>query len=327
MSIKDRLAKKTEGLLPPESKAEKGAITGPALRTGPGQMLMVNALTKENKNRIAQLEEKVKEFDGALPARRIDPNKIFPSKWANRIEKNFSTSEYERLKLEIAGSGGNVQPIKVRRLDSDEDRYEIVFGHRRHRACLELGLPVLAIIEDLDDQELFKAMDRENRERLNLAPWEQGRMYRNALNEGLFRSISELAREVGMDKGNLSKALALADLPQEIIDAFPSPLDLQFNWAPMLKLALEKDRENVVFRAQQLRSDRSLGLSAKEVLKTLIGKSKAAARILDLTVGGAVVGKIVIDSKAITVEFTDKALLESQVDELKLLLERFLGKT
>jgi hypothetical protein len=31
-------------------------------------------------------------------------------------------------------------------LAGDATRYEIVFGHRRHRACLELGLPVLAVL-------------------------------------------------------------------------------------------------------------------------------------------------------------------------------------
>ena len=34
--------------------------------------------------------------------------------------------------------------------------YEIVFGHRRHCACMELGLPVLALVENLTEQEWFE---------------------------------------------------------------------------------------------------------------------------------------------------------------------------
>ena len=60
MSIKDRLSKKTEGLFVP-SKTE-GAAPG-ALRTGPGQMLMVNSLMKESNEKVALLEARLKQFE------------------------------------------------------------------------------------------------------------------------------------------------------------------------------------------------------------------------------------------------------------------------
>ncbi|MFD2274834.1 ParB N-terminal domain-containing protein [Undibacterium arcticum] len=82
-------------------------------------------------------------------------------KWANRISDSFTSADFLALKEEITQAGGNVQPIKVRPLVGVADRYEIVFGHRRHRACLEAGLPVLCLIEAVSDQELFKEMDRE----------------------------------------------------------------------------------------------------------------------------------------------------------------------
>jgi transposase-like protein len=42
----------------------------------------------------------------------------------------------------------------------------LIFGHRRHRACQDLKLPVLAAIwtEPLSDAALFAFMERENRE-------------------------------------------------------------------------------------------------------------------------------------------------------------------
>ena len=110
----------------------------------------------------------------------LDPRSIRRSHWANRIEAEFSTPEFALLKDEIASAGGNVQPIKVRRIageglvfDGQTPIYEIAFGHRRHRACLELGLAVQAVVVDrMDDRTLFEAMDRENRGRKNLSAWE-----------------------------------------------------------------------------------------------------------------------------------------------------------
>lgn len=327
MSIKDRLAQKTAGLTVPEAKnqSKPGSAGVSPLRTSPGQMLMVNALTKENNQRIAQLEEQLKEYEGALPAKLIAPQKIRPSKWANRLEESFNTAAFAELKKEIAEAGVNVQPIKVRPAKGNIDEYEVVFGHRRHRACLEVGVDVFALIEDVEDAELFKAMDRENRQRQNLSPWEQGRMYRTALNEGLFGSIGELAREVGIDKGNLSKALALADLPDEIVGAFPSPLELQFRWAKLLNDALQQDPDGVLARARDIGNEKHSRYTSKEVLEVLTGVMSPAVTEQPIMVAGRTVGKVVSGPKGISVEFTRGVLRQEQINELPQLLEKFLG--
>ena len=144
--------------------------------------------------------------------------------------------------------------------------YEIVYGHRRHRACLELGLPVQAISEAVSDGELFSAMDRENRQRKDLSPWEQGQMYRRALDEGLYPSLRRLAEAIGADPGNVSKALTLARLPDAVIEAFPSPLQIQTNWGPALSAAVQKDPEGTMARA---RAAAARKLSARQVLEAL----------------------------------------------------------
>ena len=64
-------------------------------------------------------------------------------------------------------------------------------------------------------------MERENRERQDLSPWEQGMMYRRALDLGLFTSNRALATALGIDHSNVGKSLALARLPDEVVAAFP----------------------------------------------------------------------------------------------------------
>ncbi|RJF95294.1 ParB/RepB/Spo0J family partition protein [Noviherbaspirillum saxi] len=313
MSIKDRLAKKTEGLLVP-GKADSGSATAP-LRTGPGQMLMVNSLMKESNEKMAVLEARLKEFEGILPVRLIDADKILPSKWANRDVRSYDLAAFASLKSEIADAGGNVQPIKVRPLKDGSERYEVVFGHRRHRACEELGLPVLALVEEISDQELFKEMDRENRTRADLSPWEQGVMYRRALNEQLFSSQDQLAKEVGVDPGNLSKALRLANLPEAVVQAFPSPLDLQYRWAKTLNDALQKDPEGVLARAKELAENREMAQTAKEVMEILSAES-AVTNTDEILVNGKVVAKVSMHGGRVTVQFSKGALSASQVKKI-----------
>lgn len=188
-----------------------------------------------------------------MQTKLLDPKSIQPSRWANRHLSSFEGSAFDQLKREIAGSGGNVQPIKVRSLE--RDTYEIVFGHRRHRACLELGLPVLAtVVQAMDDRTLWQEMERENRARTDLSPFEQGRHYRAALDSGLYPSIRRLAEAVGVDVSQAAKVIRIADLPSDVLAAFRSPCDIQVNWATKLHAAVERDPDGVQKRARKLAS-------------------------------------------------------------------------
>ena len=247
------------------------------------------------------------QWDGAKAARLLPATEVVASAFANRHERSFGTAEYLVLKREIENAGGNVQPIKVRPLvggRSDGARYEVVFGHRRHRACLELGLPVLAVVDNLDDRALFVEMERENRARKDLSAWEQGQMYRRALKSGLFPSNRKLAEAIGVDLSALGKALSLAELPEEIVRAFSSPLDLQFRWAKPLNDALAQQRDRVLARARTL-SAAPHGLSAKAVFEQLTGIDEPQGRGVEpfhpqdraIEVGGRTVGAWKVDAR------------------------------
>ena len=244
--------------IPVSPTPEAGLVRTPAAspKTGPGSMLAFMTEQSEVHREVVRLRERVSEFDGAEPTRRLDPHDIVASKWANRDESHFDTEAFKRLKQEIAGAGGNIQPIKVRPVANapvGSPRWEIVYGHRRHRACLELGMPVLALIQtDMQDADLFIEMERENREREDLSAWEQGVMYMRALEQGLFPSAKQLAAAIDRDMSNISRAMALAKLPAEVVRAFGSPLNLQFRWATPLKDAHQRDPEALLHAARAL---------------------------------------------------------------------------
>lgn len=210
----------------------------------------------------------------------LDPQAVRQSRWANRHEHSFSDEAFAELKADIAAAGTNVQPISVRACaavlngstPAAQPEFEIIFGHRRHRACLELGLPVQAMVTEASDQELFEAMERENRARKNLSAWEQGTMYRRALDEGLYPSQRRLAEALGVDVSLVSKSLSLARLPEAVVSAFSTPLEIQFRWAQPLAEALQKDPDGVLARAGRIRKS-GQAVSAAQVLAELIGAS------------------------------------------------------
>jgi ParB family chromosome partitioning protein len=240
---------------------------------------------------------------------------------------SYAGAAFDGLKAEIQTAGRNVQAIKVRRLGQGgdgQDEYEIAFGHRRHRACLELGLPVAAVIEELTDAQLFTEMERENRERQDLSPWEQGAMYKRAIDEGLFPSLRRLASAIGAQVGNVSTAIQLASLPADVVDAFPSPLSLQFRWGTALKTAIDRNAEDVLAQARELAA-LNPKLPAKEVFARLTGVGASALREapVQFTSKGQVVGYWDRDAKGnVTVQIKAGNLAPAKEKRLREFLEK-----
>ena len=276
------------------------------------------------------LKEKLQQFEDATVVEFIDPQRIRPSRFANRHELSFLGAEFAGLKAEIASAGRNVQPIKVRHVAADAVGpavFEIAFGHRRHRACLELGIPVAAIVEELDDAQLFAEMERENRERQNLSPWEQGVMYKRALDEGLFPSLRKLAAAIGVQSGNVSTAIQLASLPENVVTAFPSPMSLQFRWAVALKAAIDQNPDGVRGLAQDLAAMEPR-LAAKTVFDRLIGADTAplGAAPLPLMSRGLAVGSWEKDKRGnLSIRIRHGGLDEAAEKRLFKLLQQLLG--
>ena len=61
------------------------------------------ALFRDEKVSIenSRLKQQLAEFQGASPARQLDPKTIVRSKWANRHEESFNNVEFQNLKKEI----------------------------------------------------------------------------------------------------------------------------------------------------------------------------------------------------------------------------------
>lgn len=352
MSLKDKASKINFAGLPgaalapgaSPAVASEGEIRRP--RTAPGAMMEFassqrSELLRENeelklkadkadelRSRLDDALVDLKGWEGAKAARLLDPSEIRHSRFANRDPRGFAGAAFDELKGEIASAGGNVQPIKVRPVS--DGGYEVVFGHRRLEACKQLGLPVLAMVDSIDDQALFVEMDRENRGRKDLSPWEQGVMYRRALTEGLFPSNRKLADAVGADLSAVGKALALADLPHEVVDAFPTPFEIQFRWSKPLKDALDADLTAVLARAKAIKAMGG-ALAAGDVFSQLITpEQKGVERFhppepLQISVGKKKAGTLTFNAKgALSVVIAPGIVPTSRAAELQKAIENFL---
>jgi ParB family chromosome partitioning protein len=240
------------------------------------------------------------------------------------------------LKAEIGAAGGNVQPIKVRPFPvlngstpEGEEGFELIYGHRRHRACLELGLPVQALVEVATDISLFEQMERENRGRKNLSAWEQGAMYRRAIDDGLYSSLRRMAESLKVDVSLVSKSVTLARLPEVVISAFDNPLDIQFRWAAALAEAVQKDPDGIVTRAKALAADRGK-LRPAAIFASLVAAPAALLKgstpePLSISKAGKKVATLTTDGKGrAIIRFEVGCLPDAKRKSLAKLVEDFL---
>lgn len=232
MSIKSRLEMKAGNLGAQGENPGDVAADRTIPRTAPGQMLAFRQEMLQQTQRLAELEAELEKYNGALVGRLLDPKRVRPSRWANRHQDSFEDAEFKALEQAMLATGGNVSPTKVRPLPpgTEDYDYELVFGNRRHRVCLMNDLPLLAIVEDLTDRELFVQMEHENRERKNPSAWEQGRTYQMALDHGLWPSQNAMAAEIGVSQAHVSRCVAAYALPEVVVQAFDSPNHIQFPW-------------------------------------------------------------------------------------------------
>ena len=179
-------------------------------------------LSESKKNR----EEKVRENEVSQPLNNIsqdiltsEKNKIVelpisilkPSIYQPR--KNFDKESLEELSLSIK-EHGLLEPLLVKK--SDEDKYEIICGERRYRACklANLGNVPCLIRDDLGDNGYAVALI-ENIQREDLNPLEMAQAF-NLMLEECKLSQEDLAKTLGKSRSSIANIVRLNNLQEEV---------------------------------------------------------------------------------------------------------------
>jgi len=147
----------------------------------------------------------------------------------------------------IATEGGNRIPVLVRRSQNGgEAPYELLVGSRRRFAIDWLnhnGRPELrlsALIVDVDDEEAFRIADLENRERADISEIDRARSYQAAVDRFYGGVQSKMAQALSLSNSQLSRLLALALLPEEVVEAFPARTELRVRHSEVLTPLLRR---------------------------------------------------------------------------------------
>ncbi len=143
-----------------------------------------------------------------LPVSKIDPNPFQP-------RRVFEPAEVASLADSIR-QHGVLQPVIVRAVD---DRFQLIAGERRLRACVEAQLSEIpARVMVLDDRRVSELAMVENLQREDLNAIEKAVAFRDYL--GRYGGTQEeLAGRLGLDRSTLSNLIRLLDLPEAVQSA------------------------------------------------------------------------------------------------------------
>ncbi|MEK5078705.1 nucleoid occlusion protein [Solibacillus sp. FSL W7-1436] len=147
---------------------------------------------------------------------KIPIDKIIPNRYQPRTV--FDDEKIEELARTIH-THGVIQPIVIRPMDNDPDKYEIIAGERRYRAMKSLQwVEVPAIVRNLNDRETASIALIENLQREELTAIEEALAYQKLL--GLHQLTQEaLAQRLGKGQSTVANKLRLLKLPQFVQDA------------------------------------------------------------------------------------------------------------
>jgi ParB family chromosome partitioning protein len=140
-----------------------------------------------------------------LPVNQIEPDPLQP-------RQTFSPESIQELADNIR-SNGLINPLTVR---VKNNRYYLVCGERRHRACKVAGLEeVPCVVREMSDAEAMFLALTENILREDLNDIDRSR-YLLRLKRELELTWAEIARTLGLSEARVKQLAGLASLPEPL---------------------------------------------------------------------------------------------------------------
>ena len=173
----------------------------------------------------------------------IELSKIQPNPYQPR--KIFDESKIDELAASIS-ENGVFQPIIVKQFD---DKYIIVSGERRFRACQKLRLKTIpAIVRAYDESKVAEIALIENLQRENLTAMEEASAYQTIMRE-LGLTQAELAKKIGKSRSYITNVVGLLSLPEEVANLVSEGKITSGHARPLSKL---KDEKRIIEIANEI---------------------------------------------------------------------------
>jgi len=200
---------------------ERNSRTAYQVATQDGQVYVVqesdwtpypNKLHPDTPVTLAEQRETINLYldSGLNRVEQLLPSTIRPSPFNPRT--NYPEDAMKEL-ADSAREVGIMQPVLVR--PQGDGGYELVFGHRRHRAALQADLAIIpAIVRELTDAQSAQLQAVENVQRRDLDAIDEALGYAAMLaTHGITKD--ELAKQIGKSRTHVYNRLKLATLHPE----------------------------------------------------------------------------------------------------------------
>lgn len=197
--------------------------------------------------------------------------------------RTFDEDALAELALSVK-QHGVVQPVIIRKMGGGA--YSLIAGERRLRAAKLAGLLTIpAIIREYSDSEAAEIALIENLQREDLDPVEEGRAYKNLIEE--FGYTQEKTAEiVGKSRPHIANMMRLLTLPEYILDELSKGNLTPGQVRPLLTLFSDEEKVRLARRIE------TEGLTARAVETIVKGKEKPRGRCIGLRAGEAHLVKI-----------------------------------
>ncbi len=154
-------------------------------------------------------ETKVDVQKNKISISDIVPNKYQPRKIFDEDNLNDLTNSIKER--------GILQPIIVRKSNSDGSKFEIIAGERRWLAAQRANLhEVPVVITEADDLKSLEFAIVENVQRHDLNSLEEAQGYRRLIDEFSYDQ-EKVSKFIGKSRSHIANSLRLLSLPDEVI--------------------------------------------------------------------------------------------------------------
>ena len=149
-----------------------------------------------------------------LKTNKLSLSEIVPNKYQPR--KNFEEEMLNDLTNSIK-ERGVIQPIIVRKSNSESSKYEIIAGERRWLAARKAGLhDIPVVVTQADDLKSLEFAIVENVQRHDLNPLEEAQGYKRLIDEFSYDQ-EKVSKFIGKSRSYITNALRLLNLPQDVL--------------------------------------------------------------------------------------------------------------
>lgn len=286
---------------------------------------------QEYANQIPVLKDEVLEGEviTRLDCRLIDKN---PFQNRTRFDQASIVELAEQIRL-----NGQTQPIGVRKVGN---RYQIIFGERRWRACLLLEEKLIdVVIRDVSDVDMAYQCYSENTARERIHDFERALSIKSLIDLG--RPKEEVMERLGMKKQDYYKTLKFLSLPSGITKYLEQhPHALGRNEAADLERIysefgsdVPEDFVDETVRILDLYVQGKIGSRAQIIkdlrAKFIVPKTRNREKVnqeRELFYSDSRVGTMVDTPKELRMTISKSELAKDVLDELKVVISEFLAE-